>query len=235
MPNRTQLIYSHPDFIAVYKPPGVSVHKDDQETPYITFLEQTFQEKKLFLVHRLDKLTSGILLLARSPEAAADLSEQFKNKTITKYYIAISDKKPIKKQGMIKGDMLKARRSAWKLAKTVSNPAITRFISTYAENVGRLFLIQPLTGKTHQIRVALRSIGAPILGDPIYYGGATKSGGSADRMYLHAVHMAFTYQGTRVELESVPMEGCLFLESAVSDQITQWLSALKEGNTIQQL
>ena len=117
---------------------------------------------KLYSVHRLDKMTSGLLLLAKSPQIAAQLTALFTTHQIQKYYLAISDKKPKKKQGLIKGGMQKSRRGMWKLTKEKNNLAITQFFSYSLGNGKRLFVIKPHSGKTHQIRVALKSIGSAI-------------------------------------------------------------------------
>lgn len=84
--------------------------------------------------------------------------------------------------------MTKARRGAWKLTRSMRNPAITQFSS---KNIGayRLFILHPKTGKTHQLHVALKSLGSPILGDTRY------GGTQAPRLFLHASEIAFTYQG----------------------------------------
>ncbi len=88
-------------------------------------------------MHRLDKGTSGLLLLAKSSEAAAKLAELFQNQQIQKFYLALTDQKPKKKQGWVKGDMVQARRSAWKLTGTLSNPAVSYFVSAFYEVPGR--------------------------------------------------------------------------------------------------
>lgn len=151
-------------------------------------LKKELGDPQLFLIHRLDKMTSGLLLIGRNQQAARVLSGLFASRDIKKIYLALTDKKPKKKQGKIIGDMERSRRGTWKLAKTKENPAITLLKSVSARPGFRLFSCELKTGKTHQIRVALKSIGAPILGDTAY------SGTPSDRGYLHAYHLAFTYQ-----------------------------------------
>ena len=159
----------------------------------------------LYLVHRLDKMTSGLLLLARHAQAASILSQQFQQRTVEKYYLALSDQKPRKKQGLIKGDMERSRRGSWKLTTGLRNPAITRFFSCAPMPGLRLFLLRPLTGKTHQLRVALKSVGAAIIGDTRYHGVSEPS---ADRGYLHAWGLAFDWQGERQTYLQRPMHAC---------------------------
>ena len=192
----------------IHKPVGVSVHKDQLDVGLVMQLEQQLDEK-LYLVHRLDKVTSGLMVLARHSFAAGVLSEQFRLHQIRKYYLAISDSKPKRKQGLILGDMQKSRRGAWKLIKSKNNPAITQFFSASVRPKLRVFLLRPTTGKTHQIRVALKSEGAPILGDELY------AGNKSDRTYLHAYYIAFNYGGKHFSFKQLPTEGSQFDETCL--------------------
>jgi len=121
----------------------------------------------LYPVHRLDKATSGCLLLAKSKEAAAQISKAFASRHVAKYYIAVTDKKPSKKMGSVSGDMQRSRRSSWKLLRSQQNPAVTSFMQTSfaLEGYGtlRLFALKPHTGKTHQLRV----ITTPLFNDEV--------------------------------------------------------------------
>lgn len=140
------LIDQQPGFIIINKHPQVSVHKDNQQSSLLMELQQQLGFEHLYLVHRLDKMTSGLLLLATSQRAASELSQAFAQRKVEKFYLALSDKKPKKKQGLIKGDMSKSRRSAWKLLPTNINPAMTQFFSAAADGQ-RLFLCKPKRGK----------------------------------------------------------------------------------------
>ena len=187
-------VFSHPDFYLVDKPAGIGFHDDEiqgqRRLGVFNLCAQALGET-LFPVHRLDKLTSGLMLLARNKEAAAWFQRAFELRHIEKLYLALSDRKPKKKQGSVIGDMEKARASAWKLTKSKTSPALTKFFSwgldTELKGLG-IFLVKPETGKTHQIRVALKSLGSPILGDALY------GGGEADRGYLHAYGLRFHYR-----------------------------------------
>ncbi|MEF1253357.1 TIGR01621 family pseudouridine synthase [Vibrio sp. M260112] len=183
------ILHTHTDFIVISKHPNVSVHKDDGDTMLLQEVAKLTSDAKLYLIHRLDKMTSGILLLGRSSSAASELSQMFVQRSVEKYYLAIGSKKPKKKQGLVSGDMERSRRASWKLLNSQTNPAITQFFSSAAEPGERLFLCKPHTGKTHQIRVALKSVGSGIVGDPIY-----NAGSESDRGYLHAFALRFTYQ-----------------------------------------
>ena len=167
--------------------------------------------QELYPVHRLDKVTSGLLVMAKTALVNQELVDQFKNREAEKYYLAISNKKPKKKQGLIKGDMESARRGAWKLLATQINPAVTQFFSVSLGEGKRLFIIKPHTGKTHQIRVALKSLGSPIMGDALY--ADTLSCVGIDRVYLHAFSLGFSVKGKAYRFTEMPREGEDFLNA----------------------
>mgnify|MGYP005839682385 CR=1 FL=1 len=205
------------DFVVFNKPAGLSFHSDDG--PGLVVLAEQQLGAKLFAVHRLDKITSGLILLARTPEAAAELTRLFSQRQIEKCYLALSANKPKKKQGWVKGDMQPARRGAWRLTHTQQQPALTYFVSQGFEELPfRAFLLRPYTGKTHQLRVALKSVGAPILGDTLY--GAELS----DRVYLHAYALALDYAGQRYEYQVLPDEGSAFAAFLRQGLPAEWLA-----------
>ena len=174
------LIDETEDFLVVDKQPEVSIHDEDNAVEVsnknnkglIKQLRLDFNNSAIAPVHRLDKPTSGLLICSKNSQAASVLSQAFQNRQVEKYYLAISDIKPSKKQGLISGDMLRTRNGSWKLSKAQTNPAVTQFFSYSLANInnsrGRLFILKPHTGKTHQLRVALKTIDATILGDRRY-------------------------------------------------------------------
>ncbi|MDN3653910.1 TIGR01621 family pseudouridine synthase [Thalassotalea ponticola] len=213
-------IFDHPDFIVVNKPANINFHDEGElGQGFFNSIKKQLSLSELYPVHRLDKMTSGLVIFAKNPSAAREFGELFKQRTIDKYYLAISKQKPKKKQGMISGDMQKSRRGSYKLMRSNINPAKTRFFS-YAIGDGlRLFVLKPLTGKTHQLRVALASIGSHIAGDPLY-----NSNDQSDRGYLHAWALRFNYHGEEVALLCPPVSGELFLRAkpVIEDIDTPW-------------
>ena len=173
-----EVLFDHPDFLVVNKPSAISVQNESHQSGILPILCQQLNLEQLWLVHRLDKITSGILILAKHPQAAAVFGQLFEHKQIEKYYLAISAKKPKKKQGAVKGGMKKIRDGKWMLDSSNTAEAISQFFSFSLSPGLRLFLVKPLTGKTHQIRVALKSLGSPILGDELY------KGESSDRTHI---------------------------------------------------
>lgn len=159
---------------------------------------------KCYPVHRLDKNTSGLLVFARNSTAAALLSEEFSQRRVKKYYLALSDKKPKKKQGQIIGDMAKSRRSCWKLLNSKQAPAKTQFFSHSISDNLRLFVLRPYTGKTHQLRVAMKSMGSPICGDAAYGGSAGDTLKPFNRMFLHSFQLEFAFKGKAYKYQQIP-------------------------------
>ncbi|WP_338590660.1 TIGR01621 family pseudouridine synthase [Shewanella khirikhana] len=198
-----QLIQDEADFIVIDKAPGVHFHSQDGSAGVVATAEARLG-LKLYPVHRLDTLTSGLIILAKSSEAAADFTELFSRHGVQKYYLALAKGKPKKKQGKVAGDMAKARRSQHKLLRTMENPAVTQFFSASVDEGLRAYLLKPLTGKTHQLRVALASLGTPILGDELY--GAE----AADRGYLHAWQLYFCFRGQHFHIQSGHPPGAQF-------------------------
>ena len=200
-------------WLAVNKPAGLNFHSEDGEAGLVALLRQQLGFE-LYAVHRLDKLTSGIVLFGKSPEAANQLAEQLRNRHMQKFYIAVSDQKPGKKQGSIIGDMQKSRNGTWRLTRTQDNPAITQFFSWGLENGLRLFLLQLHSGKTHQLRVAMKSLGSPVLGDAAYGSMA-----EVDRGYLHAWAVRFGFDSASIELICPPGEGAVFSNAILQQQL----------------
>lgn len=206
-----EVVAEGPGFVVIDKEPGVDFH-DCQGLPGLCSRVGAGLSRQVFPVHRLDKDTSGILLLATTRDMAARLGGLFRDRLIDKYYLALSDQPPAKKQGLITGDMVRSRRGSWKLCRTLQNPARTRFYSWAVRPGLRLFVLKPLTGRTHQLRVAMKSIGAPILGDTLYHPAGP---GWPDRMYLHAHTIHFVLDGAEFLFTCPPRNGDVFHEPGV--------------------
>ncbi|RLA70455.1 MAG: TIGR01621 family pseudouridine synthase [Epsilonproteobacteria bacterium] len=214
-----KLIFENPHFAVVSKPAGMNFHSE--EGPGLAVqVQQMLNVEQLYPVHRLDKMTSGLVVFAKTLSATQVFQTMFERREIEKFYLAISTRKPKKKQGWIKGDMEPARRGNWKFASTKNNPAVTQFVSTALQTGERGFLIKPHTGKTHQIRVALKSIAAPISGD-IRYAHAEEAK-KEERGYLHAYALRFTFDGKMYDFVLEPEEGERFLSDIFVSQLAVW-------------
>lgn len=194
------------DFIVIDKPHNVNFHDEGHiGSGLFSQVKKQLAVDELYPVHRLDKMTSGLIVFAKNLAAAQIFQQQLAQHLIDKYYLAIAQGKPKKKQGLIKGDMEKSRRGMWKLTRAMDNPAATQFNSISIAPNTRLYLVRPLSGKTHQIRVALNSIGVPITGDPLY-----NNSSKADRGYLHAFGLSFHFKDKLYQYLCQPISGELF-------------------------
>jgi len=185
-----EIIYQDKSFIAVNKPTGLLTvpgkGPDKQDCCYRRVLEE-FPDA--LMVHRLDMDTSGLVLFARSPEAQRTLSMQFEKREIYKTYIAIVEGVIEKKVGMVDFPMRKDMEQRLPPKHIVDcvrgKKAVTEWkvLERYG-NTTRVALF-PKTGRSHQLRVHMQSIGFPIVGDPIY-------GTPGERLMLHAQSLELT-------------------------------------------
>ncbi len=194
-----QVIYENKDFLIVSKPAGIEYHGD---SGLVALIRQ--DNAQLIGVHRLDRDTTGAIIFAKNKEVASKLGLMFQNREISKTYIALAGNKPSKKQGMISGDIVKTRGGSYTLKRSQDNPSITQFMSKSLFDGVRLYWLIPKTGRTHQLRVVLKSLGVPILGDKRY------GGDSSDRMYLHAFKLEFEWEGEKIIVVDWNLVGNLF-------------------------
>ncbi len=209
-----EVIYEDRDIIAVNKPSGMMVHgvagKVSAEPTLVDVLLERYPEIRTVgddpalrpgIVHRLDKDTSGVMLIARNQQAFEYLKSQFKDRDMRKTYAAAVAGVPRPEQGIIdrpigirSGTTKRSVRSE-KMAK----PAVTEYETAKTmlaedafgkERQFSLLMVHPKTGRTHQIRVHLASIGHPIVGDPLY--GPKKQPRWARRLMLHAASIEFS-------------------------------------------
>lgn len=188
------ILYEDDDVIVVNKPSGLLTHAkgglSDEPTvaeiirPKTSFATDTDRPG---IVHRLDRDTSGLLIITKNPESAAHLQRQFAERTAKKTYIAITDGKP--KLNAAKIDLPIGRNpSAPSTFRIDPNgkPAQTTYHVLAENDAQSLIELKPTTGRTHQLRVHLAHLNAPILGDRVY-------GKSSDcRMMLHAQKLEIT-------------------------------------------
>ncbi len=188
------ILYEDDDVIVVNKPSGLLTHAkgglSDEPTvaeiirPKTSFATDTDRPG---IVHRLDRDTSGLLIIAKNPESAAHLQRQFAERTAKKTYIAITDGKP--KLNAAKIDLPIGRNpSAPSTFRIDPNgkPAQTTYHVLAENDAQSLVELKPTTGRTHQLRVHLAHLNASILGDRVY-------GKSSDcRMMLHAQKLEIT-------------------------------------------
>jgi 23S rRNA pseudouridine1911/1915/1917 synthase len=152
------------------------------------------------IVHRLDRDTSGLLVVARSAEAFALLQEQIRVRQVERTYAALVRGTPQSASGRIDAPIGRDRRDRTRHSLDTPTPreAVTWFEVCETMRAHALLDVRLETGRTHQIRVHLEAIGLPVSGDPIY-GAAADLG--LERQFLHARRLAFTHPVTRAEID----------------------------------
>ena len=199
------IIFENEHVLAVNKPAGMVVHPSAGHYSgtlvhallgYTSFLEGIGGKMRPGIVHRLDKDTSGIILVAKSDDSYRWLQRQFKQREIEKKYLALVDGHPATPSGRIIAPIYrdKTHRKRMAIAPVGSGkPAETIYQSIQIFKDHAFLELQPLTGRTHQIRVHLSSIGSPICGDKVY--GYKKPTIEINRHFLHASELTFRLPG----------------------------------------
>jgi 23S rRNA pseudouridine955/2504/2580 synthase len=188
------VIYRDDAALVLNKPPGLATQGGTKTTEHVDGLLDalTYDAKgRPKLVHRLDKDTSGALLVARSAKAAAHFATAFSSRTARKVYWAIVTGVPEIHDGMIELPIAKQPGSGGEkmhVDEKEGSPARTRYrVIERAGNAAAWVELQPYTGRTHQLRVHMAAIGHPIVGDGKYGGKAAFLTGAISRkMHLHA-------------------------------------------------
>jgi 23S rRNA pseudouridine1911/1915/1917 synthase len=217
------ILYQDAAVIAVNKPAGVVVHAGagahsgtlvNRLVHHFTTLSGIGGGQRPGIVHRLDKDTSGVLLVAQTDAAHRDLAEQFAGRTVEKTYLALVE-------GSVRND-------SGRIVKPITRDPVRRVRMTAKLETGRTALtdyrvlerltgfsyleVRIGTGRTHQIRVHLQNLGYPVAGDRLY--GARP----AERMFLHAWRIGFTSPATRERV---------MVEAPLPDDLAGWLARLR--------
>jgi 23S rRNA pseudouridine955/2504/2580 synthase len=206
---RDMVIYEDEDLIALNKPAGLAVQGGTKTMRHIDGMLPALGEG-CRLVHRLDRDTSGVLLIARSVKSAKWAGRAFQSRRAEKIYWGITNGNPHPKSGEIKGYMAKGRLDNRfgnvHEGKEVMEPV--RHGAPNAKHAKTLYQVQanagqkaawvimmPLTGRTHQLRLHMQLLGAPIAGDPKYMTDRPMPGGLANRLHLHARQLSLPREG----------------------------------------
>lgn len=165
---KDSILYEDVDYILINKPPFLATLEDRNDPVNVLALAREY-EPQAQACHRLDKDTSGVLALARHPEAYRHLSMQFEDRAVTKVYHAVVDGIHNFDQLVVDRPILKLNDGTVKLSREGKN-AQTVFTTLEAFKQHTLVECRPITGRMHQIRVHLAWLKAPITGDTLYGG-----------------------------------------------------------------
>ncbi len=212
------IVYQDRDLIVVDKPAGMVVHPAAGHASgtlvnallhHVDDLSGIGGERRPGIVHRLDRGTSGLMVVAKHDAAHEELARQFRDREVEKEYVAL-----------VWGEVMAGRRIDAPIGRDPSNrkrmsakarrsrEAVTRIVG--AEHFGRTLTLARVaihTGRTHQIRVHLSAIGHPVVGDPLYGGvhrrvpGDLRAVTHLDRPFLHAARLVFTHPGDGRRME----------------------------------
>lgn len=163
------ILFENDDFVVVNKPPFLSTLEDRQEKTNLLGLAREYVPTAQ-VCHRLDKETSGVLAIAKNPDAYRHLSIQFEKRQVEKVYHAIADGIHNFKDQLVDAPILKLPDGIVKISKREGKSAQTYFSSLESYKFQTLIECRPVTGRMHQIRVHLALLGAPISGDLLYGG-----------------------------------------------------------------
>lgn len=198
-----EILYEDEDVAVVNKPCGMVVHPapGNETGTLVNALLYAMDDlsgiggvKRPGIVHRLDKDTSGLLMIAKNDQAHESLSEQLRERTMDKRYLAVVEGEMKEPSGRIEQPVARSKKDRKKMAiDPEGRYALTEW--TLKENLrgAALLEVHILTGRTHQIRVHMQSIHHPVAGDPIY---GMKNGVKAPRLMLHAWRLSFTHPRT---------------------------------------
>ena len=197
------VLYEDADLVAVLKPAGVLTHRPSigsVDTPHTGQKTETAEDwfKERYpagagYVHRLDRDTSGVLVFAKNETAYEFLRKAFRDRAVRKTYLAITHGAPKEKKGIIDFDIGRSRkdfrlRSAQPKAKGRLREALTRYEVLGEADGCALLMVSPETGRTHQIRVHLKAIHHPVVGDVLYAPKHSPALGTT-RLALHAYEL----------------------------------------------
>ncbi|MFH0948783.1 MAG: RluA family pseudouridine synthase [Elusimicrobiota bacterium] len=204
-----EIIFEDNDIIVINKQPNLVVHpagrhQTDTLVNGLLYYWKDSTHANPFLVHRLDKDTSGVIVVAKNDPAKAGLSKQFQNRNVEKKYLAIVNGIIKENDGTIETPLGRSREFRKKI---VVSSASKRMSKTFFKVIERFknatyLEVKPYTGRTHQIRVHLAYIGHPVIGD-VEYGKVSEI---AKRQLLHASEIKFTHPSSKKKVEfSAPL------------------------------
>lgn len=203
------IAYEDGDLIVVNKPAGVVVHPGrghGRGTLLNALLAHCPELAQLVgdrpgIIHRLDKDTSGLIIVAKNEAAQRDLQRQFKSREVKKVYLALLEGRLEPERGIVEAPIGRHPRQRRRMAVVIRGGREARTEYVVLEYLGEFTLVQvlPETGRTHQVRVHFSSLGHPLVGDPVY--GFRRSSLGLRRQFLHAQTLGFRLPGSGSYIE----------------------------------
>ena len=211
------IVYEDGDLAVINKTAGMVVHPGPgnasgtlvnallaQYPELAELMDDEATQERLGIVHRLDRGTSGLMVVARNKPTLLALMRQFQERSVDKVYLALLEKRPESNTGLVDAPIMRdprQRKRMW--VNRNGKPAQTEFalLDDHFQGNRALVRLKLLTGRTHQIRVHMAFIGCPVVGDTVY--GIRKQRLKLKRQFLHAHELAFDHPATGKRLEFV--------------------------------
>jgi 23S rRNA pseudouridine955/2504/2580 synthase len=212
---RSLTVYEDDDILVVNKPHGLAVQGGSKTDRHLDGLltAAASDGQRPRLVHRLDRDTSGVMVLGKTPAAAAHLAKAFRQRETKKLYWAMTHGVPNPRVGRIDLALSKQMGTDGRERVRISDPdgevgqhAVTRYaVVDHAADEVAFVALMPVTGRTHQVRAHCAAIGAPVIGDPKYGGAASKLRGALDkRLHLHARALRIEHPNGKIMTFTAP-------------------------------
>lgn len=206
---RDRILYQDPDVIALNKPPGLAVQGGSKTHRHLDGMLDALRfgsDERPRLVHRLDKDTSGVLLLARTPQAASALTRAFRDHSARKTYWGLTVGVPSPAVGIVNLSLAKGGGAGKEKMRpgAEGKSAVTRYaVADKAQSKAAWVVLTPQTGRTHQLRAHMAALGTPIAGDHKYGGADAVLSGLSPALHLHARRLDLSApSGGRIRVEA---------------------------------
>lgn len=200
------IIYEDDHVIVINKPIGVLTHSKGEYNPeptvatWLTSRVPSMEGNRAGIVHRLDRATSGVMILAKDPETLKYLQKQFSQRRTHKAYEAVVKGQLTPAEAVIDMPLMRNPKQPQTFRVGPNGKSALTHYRTIKNNTDySLVELKPTTGRTHQLRVHLKALGHPIVGDVLY------DGAPADRLYLHAKSLEITLPGGQREVFMAPV------------------------------
>lgn len=200
------VIHKDNQLMVFSKPAGLAVQPDRAGNPNLQQIGAAYARHDLYLIHRLDRPVSGVVVFGRRAAAQAALTEQLRQRTVEKTYLAVVAERPPTESGTLQHHLVERkhnRSEAYGEKQPTSKRAELRYRLLGSSERYHLLEIDLVTGRKHQIRAQLAAIGCPVRGDEKYGFRRANPGGGID---LHAHRIAFDHptSGQRISLTAPP-------------------------------